>query len=141
MGQSPERIVSITFLAQAIMAVGLSQPNNSRARPSAPFKKDDDYQRIFSDKIDLAVYLWAAKTQKSVDAFLRSDEAHVTASERTNFRFHLAMLAAAKLFGGQVYAPGQLSNIAGEDRQVSQADMAGALAELRSYLFRIFDGD
>jgi hypothetical protein len=48
LGKSPERIVSIPLLAQAVMAMGLSQPHNSRARPSSLLKRDDDYSKIFT---------------------------------------------------------------------------------------------
>jgi hypothetical protein len=61
-GKSPERIVSIPLLAQAVMAMGLGRPDDSRGRPSSLLKKDDEYALIFSDSVPLEVYLWAAKT-------------------------------------------------------------------------------
>lgn len=70
-GKNVERIVSIAYLAQSVMAIGLSQPHNSRARPSTLIRKNEDYQTIFSEGIDLSTYLWLARTQKSVDAYLK----------------------------------------------------------------------
>lgn len=58
------RIVGIPLLAQAVMAMGLSEPDNSRARPSSLLKRDADYKRIFNENVPLAVYLWLAQTQR-----------------------------------------------------------------------------
>lgn len=98
-GKSAERIVSIPLLAQAAMAMGLSRPDNSRARPSSLLKRDDDYRKIFSKEVPVEVYLWLAESQKAVDAFLSSAEVGSPAAERNNLKFHLAMVAATKLVG------------------------------------------
>jgi len=131
-GKSPRRIVGIPLLAQSIMAMGLSSPDNSRARPSSLLKRDEDYAKIFSPGIPLQVYLWVAEAQRAVDDFLLSAEAGTTAPERTNLRFHLSMLAAAKLAGGRVYAPAQLGTLAANGRAISDADLPTCLAELKS---------
>ena len=130
-GKSPERIVSIPLLAQAVMAMGLSRPDNSRARPSSLLKRDEDYDKIFSASVALPIYLWLAMSQKGVDAFLLSEDAGATTQERTNLRFHLAMVAAAKLLGDRVHAPVQLDQLATTDRSITEADLALCLGELR----------
>jgi hypothetical protein len=132
-GKSPERIVSISLLAQAIMAMGLSRPDDSRARPSSLLKRDEDYRKIFSDSIGLEIYLWVAKAQRQVDAFLKSLGAALSATERTNLRFHLSMVASARLLGGRVYAPAQLATIAKDDRDIAQADLPACLKSLQGY--------
>lgn len=131
-GKSPERIVSIPLLAQAAMAMGLSQAHNSRARPSSLLKNDDDYTKIFSNKIPLPIYLWLAEAQKDVDVFPMSSSAATTAPERTNLRFHLSMLATSRLLGGRVYAPAQLLPLA-EGRKIAEADLPQCLAELQRW--------
>jgi hypothetical protein len=130
-GKSPERIVSIPLLAQAVMAMGLCRPDNSRARPSSLLKRDEDYEKIFSASVPLPVYLWLAKSQKAVDAFLLSEDAGATTQERTNLRFHLAMVAATRLLGARVHAPVQLGQLASTDRAITDADLALCLGELR----------
>lgn len=130
-GKSPERIVSIPLLAQAVMAMGLSRPDNSRARPSTLLKRDEDYDKIFSASVALPIYLWLAMSQKGVDAFLLSEDAGATTQERTNLRFHLAMVAAAKLLGARVHAPVQLGQLATTDSSITEADLALCLGELR----------
>ena len=66
LGKNPERIIGIPLLAQAVMAMGLSRPDNSRARPSSLLKRDDDYRKIFSPQLPLQVYLWLAKVKKTL---------------------------------------------------------------------------
>jgi hypothetical protein len=132
-GKSPERVVSIPLLAQATMAMGLSQAHNSRARPSSLLKKDEDYHKIFSNKTPLDVYLWLAEAQKDVDAYLISPSAATTPPERTNLRFHMSMLAAARLLGARVYAPEQLLPLAQGGRRISEADLPKSLADLRQW--------
>lgn len=133
LGKSPEQIVSISLLAQAIMALGLGRPDDSRARPSSLLKRDDDYATIFNSEIPLSVYLWAAMAQKEVDSFLLSPEADAIPPERTNLRFHLSTLAVAKLIGTRVYSPTQLEPLAGAGTSISDADLPACLSELRRH--------
>lgn len=137
-GKTPERIVSIPLMAQAVMAMGMSRPDNSRARPSSLLKRDEDYEKIFSARIPLGVYLWLAQSQKAVDAFLLSEEAGATAQERTNLRFHLAMVAAAKLVGGRTHSPAQLRGVAETENPIANADLVACLAVVRGS-FRDFE--
>lgn len=132
LGKNPERIIGIPLLAQAVMAMGLSRPDNSRARPSSLLKRDDDYRKIFSPELPLQVYLWLAVVQKEVDSFLLTATPATTAPERTNLRFHLSMLAVAKLFGGKVYAPAQVNALAAEGKSIMDADLPKCLSALRS---------
>lgn len=133
-GKPLYRIVSIPFLAQAVMAIGLSRPDDARARPSSLLKSDTDYVNIFSDQTPLPVYLWAAKRQKNIDTFLQVPDVNASALERTNFRFHLAMLATAKLVGGRVYDPTQLARFTQEDLDFSKVDLEACLILLRELL-------
>jgi hypothetical protein len=130
-GKSAERIVGIPLLAQAVMAMGLSRPDDSRARPSSLLKRDDDYKKIFSSRVPLGVYLWLAQSQKAVDAFLLSETAGVTTQERTNLRFHLSMIAAARLVGAQVHNPAQLKAVGVARIPIEQADLEACLRVLR----------
>lgn len=132
-GKPSERIVSIPMLAQAVMAIGMGRPDDSRARPSSLLKRDADYKKIFSDRLDLNVYLWLAKAQRDVDDFLLTEDAATSTQERTNLRFHLAMLAAKELHGARIYAPGQLKELAEAETSISRADLPARLRELREY--------
>jgi hypothetical protein len=133
-GKSVERIVSIPLLAQAVMAMGLSRPDDSRARPSSLLKRDEDYRKIFTRDIPLNVYLWMAQSQKAVDSFLLSEAAGTTPQERTNLRFHLSMIAAASLLGAQVHNPVQLQSIAAAGTPITEVDLKARLALLKESL-------
>lgn len=114
-GKSADRIISIPLLAQSVMAMGLGRPDYARARPSSLLKSDTDYRRVFSDKTELPVYLWLAKAQRQIDAFLQVAPDPISRSEHTNLRFHLAMLGAVDLVGRAFGKPEELNNAARED--------------------------
>ena len=138
-GKPMDRIIGIPLLAQTIMAVGLSRPDDSRARPSSLLKSDKNYQTMFSSDIPLHIYLWAAKAQKEVDGFLQTAEAGASTSERTNLRFHLAMLATAKLLGTRVESPKQLTELARKGRTLAEADLPACLVTLRETMQLLVD--
>jgi hypothetical protein len=139
LGRSPARIVSISHLAQAIMAIGLSEPSSARARPSSLLKRDQDYHRVFDPNLDYSIYLWVAKVQKAVDGFLRSDAAVATQSERTNMRFHVAMLVVANKVGGRAYHPSQLGVVVGTE--FTDKEMKEALDAVRDALSDFANGN
>ena len=45
-GKPRDKIVGIPYLAQAVMAIVLQQPDQARARPSSLLKNDEDYGRV-----------------------------------------------------------------------------------------------
>ncbi|MDQ0958629.1 hypothetical protein QFZ66_002507 [Streptomyces sp. B4I13] len=114
-GKPADRIVSIPLLAQSVMAMALGRPDYARARPSSLLKSDSDYRRVFSDKTELAVYLWLAKAQRQVDEFLQASSDPASRSLHTNLRFHLAMLGAVDLAGRTFNKPEVLNNVAREE--------------------------
>lgn len=105
-GKASDSIVSIPYLAQAIMAIGLSQPDDARARPSTLIKRESEYKRVFNPKLDLEIYHWIAVTQRAVDQYLRA--AKLTPTERTNLRFHVSMLVVARKLGKPSHEPREL---------------------------------
>lgn len=52
-----------------------------------------------------------AKLQRRADAFIASEAAEATISQRSNLRYYLSMLIVEKLHGGPIKAPSQLKNI------------------------------
>ena len=138
-GKPMERIIGIPLLAQTIMAVGLSRPDDSRARPSSLLKSDRGYETMFSSDIPLQIYLWAAKAQKEVDGFLQEPGTGVSTPERTNLRFHLAMLATTKLLGTRVRSPKQLTELATGGRTLAEADLPACLTTLRETMQKLID--
>lgn len=97
MGKPTDKIISIPYLAQSIMAILLKEPHIARGRPASIIKKDDDYKRVFNPSVDLHAYLNVAKTMKKIENFLRSRDGKFTVPEKTNFRFHVAMITTMRI--------------------------------------------
>lgn len=132
-GKEISKIVSIPFLGAALTAMGLARPDKSRGKPSSLLKNNDDYKQVFSPSISLEIYLWAAKVQRRVDAFIVSDEASSTIDQRSNLRFHLSMPVVDKLYGGPVRGPQQLRALASQDASLTDSEIAALFSDLKQW--------
>lgn len=95
-GKPVEKIVSISLMAQAVMAILLQRPDDARARPSSLLKKDDDYRAIFSNTLPLTMYRVCAQVIRRVDEFLKAD-VNLDPKDRTNIRFFVGMLVVVNV--------------------------------------------
>lgn len=133
MGKPTERILSIPMVAQSLLACGLAEPNNARARPSSLLKNNSDYERIFTDKIPLHVYLWAAKTQKWADANLTGALVGASTHQKTNLRFYTTMLLAWRAVGNPVSSPLQLVTLSSRDHTFTLRQLKQAYVRVESH--------
>ena len=92
-GMPPDRIVSISYVAQAVMAVVLARPNDARARPSTVLKDDEDYVQVFSPYYPLGTYLASTRILMLTERFLRAHYG-LSRNETNNLKYHSAMYAA-----------------------------------------------
>ncbi len=127
------KIVGIPFLGAAVTAMGLARPDKSRGKPSSLLKNDDDYKQVFSPSIDLEIYLWAAKMQRRVDAFIVSDAANTTIEQRSNLKFHLSMLIVDQLNNGPIKRPQQLRSLALRDASLTDEEMEAIFDKLKQW--------
>lgn len=115
-GKQLDRIISIPYLAQSVIAIVFHEPDIARSRPSSILKKDNDYKRVFSQKISLEVYLFCAKTMKNLEGSIRSlisnKESNIFINENWNhaspiriLMFHLGMLLVVKKLQKRDYKP------------------------------------
>jgi AIPR protein len=88
-GISTQKIVTIGFMAQAVAAIVLQQPDNARTRPTTV--ADKNYVSLFSVKYPLEMYQKCALIIKRVDAFL--EELNLPRGEQLNLLFYVAMYA------------------------------------------------
>jgi hypothetical protein len=88
-GVSAAKIITIGYLAQAVAAIVLQQPDNARARPTTVAEKN--YNALFSEKYPLALYPKCAQIMKRVDSFL--DEQALVRGTKLNLVFYLGMYA------------------------------------------------
>lgn len=110
-GKPTDKIISIPYLAQSITAILLKEPHIARGRPASIIKKDDDCKRVFNPSADLNAYLNVAKMMKKIDNFLRSKDRKFTVPEKTNFRFHVAMIIAMHVSKKKDYQIKDLINL------------------------------
>jgi len=132
-GKEISKIVGIPFLGAAVTAMGLGRPDKSRGKPASLLKNDDDYKQVFSSSIDLEIYLWAARLQRRVDAFIVSDTAGATIEQRSNLKFHLSMLIAEKLNGSPVKRPQQLRPLASRDASLTDDELEALFDKLKQW--------
>jgi hypothetical protein len=88
-GISTRKIVTIGFMAQAVTAIVLQQPDNARARPTTVAEKN--YNALFSEKYPLAMYQKCAEIIKRSDSFLEQQD--VKQSLKLNLLFYVAFYA------------------------------------------------
>ena len=96
-GKPRDKIVGIPYLAQAVMAIVLQQPDQARARPSSLLKNDEDYGRVFNSSYDIELYYVCAEAMRRVESLLKSPSFNVPTEDRNNLRFYVAMCAVSGL--------------------------------------------
>lgn len=112
-GRPRKTIVSIPYLAQAVMAIALGEPGSARARPSTLLKRDSDYARVFSRSTPLPLYLFCVQLLKAVEDVLRSPRFGLAARDINNVKFHVGLLTARQMVDGKRLAPERLAALAG----------------------------
>ncbi len=114
-GKPADKIISIPYLAQSVMAIVLRQPDNARARPSSLIKREDAYRSVFNESLGLSIYLFCARTMKKVDAFIKSEATEYIMRDKSDIKFHTAMLLVAHLLANKNYIPSDLESLVGLD--------------------------
>ncbi|MFF0635948.1 AIPR family protein [Nocardia sp. NPDC004151] len=108
-GKAADRIIGIPALGQAVMAIGLSRPDDARARPTTLLNNAKDYADLFNEQIALDVYLWAAAVQRRVDTLMLAGADRFV---RANLRFHVSCFIVTRTFGRRIFSPKQLATLA-----------------------------
>lgn len=100
-GMPVAKIISIPYMAQAMMSITLLKPDSARARPSTLINSDVEYRKIFSLAYPIDVYLKAVQIMKTVESFLKPEicEKHIERKTITNIKFYMAMVVSLKLVG------------------------------------------
>nr|WP_235918145.1 AIPR family protein [Paenibacillus lutrae] len=102
-GKSPDKIISIPFLAQSIISIIHREPDFARARPSSLLKKESDYQKVFNKKTPLPVYLFCGKLMMEIQSLLRNDYGDKVNALKLNFKFHIAFIYVAIVIKNSKY--------------------------------------
>ena len=98
-GESALKIISISYMAQAMMAIIMLRPDTARARPSTLLNSDVEYKKIFSLDKRIDIYLKTIQIMKTVESFLKSENCSLTLERKviTNIKFYVAMVVAIKM--------------------------------------------
>lgn len=92
-GKPRSQIVGIQYMAQAVMAIVLRQPDTARARPSTLIKSDDNYKLVFNDSYPIHLYYVCVRVMRTIEQHLKSPMLDVPQEHRNNLRFYVAMHA------------------------------------------------
>lgn len=87
MGKPAARRVSISELAQAMLALLRVEPDVARARPSTALQSD--YEKLFVPGMNLEVYLFALELMRDMERFLKTPRGEASSIDSSNARFHL----------------------------------------------------
>lgn len=118
LGMPVAKIISISSLAQAMMAITLLKPDSARARPSTLINSDLEYKKIFSLDIPIDIYLKVIQIIKSVENFLKPEICGIDLERKTitNIKYYMAMMVGIQLANEKkdavMAALAQLPNIA-----------------------------
>ena len=103
------KIVSINYVGQCMIAMGLSQPDTARARPNSFLGKEEQYETVFDDTLDLELFYVVTALQKRVESAIRSNPDHK--DHYTNIRFHVSSFLCTYLAKTRLANPADLGPI------------------------------
>jgi len=127
MGKPPSRIIGINYLAQAVSAMALQEPDASRGQVSMLVKDDRTYRRIFADAHPAELFHFCASTMKAVDRYAgQSDE--WPDEVRKKLRYHAATLLVARQLPKPQSTPIDLTSIFAWTP--SDPDLRGAFSQV-----------
>lgn len=132
-GKDASRIVNIPTLGAAMTAMGLFRPDLARGKPSSLLKSNDDYLKVFNSSIELEVYYWVARMQREVDTFIASEDAQASIQQKSNLKFHLAMLVVDRLNEGPIRSLRQLNRLATGDAEISRTEIRNIFEKLKAW--------
>lgn len=112
-GMPVSKIISIPYMAQAMMAITLLKPDSARARPSTLINSDTEYRKIFSLDLPIDIYLKTVQIMKAVENFLKPENCGQELERKTitNIKYYVAMIVSIKYVGGKEDIGKELSAI------------------------------
>lgn len=102
-GMPVAKIISISYMAQTMMATNLLKPDSARARPSTLINSDTEYRKIFSLDYPIDIYLKVIQIMKTVEVYLKPENCGIELERKTitNIEFYVAMMVSIGLAGSK----------------------------------------
>lgn len=103
LGFPAAKIVSIPYMAQAMMSITLLKPDSARARPSTLINSNTEYDKIFSLDMPIDVYLKVVQILKTVENYLKPDKCGKQLERKavTNIKFYVGMMVGIGIVNGK----------------------------------------
>ena len=131
LGKKRSEIISVSYLAQSLIAVLLQKPNYSRARPSTLLTNNDYYNFLYKGEIDLIVYykiiIWANRIKN----YLRQCGLYNT-SQQGDLLFYVLYYSFARKNNSHKISPNDVQSIDAE------ALSDGDIAEYCDHIYEIY---
>lgn len=107
------KIISISYMAQTMMAIIMLKPDSARARPSTLINSDVEYKKIFSLDKPIDIYLKAIQIMKATETYLKPENCAIQLERKTitNIKFYVAMIASIKIAGSSQEVEKKLSEL------------------------------
>jgi hypothetical protein len=105
-----DQIVSITALAQAVIAILLQRPDDARARPGSLLKRADTYRQIFEKNHNRDVFVSSILIDRQVLNFLEK-QTGFTKDVRRDIRYYVATWASCVLANKGVPSAADIAGI------------------------------
>lgn len=98
-GMPVAKIISISYMAQSMMATTLLKPDSARARPSTLINSDPEYRKIFSLDFPIDIYLKVIQIMKAVEIYLKPEHCKLELERKTvtNIKYYVAMMVSISL--------------------------------------------
>jgi hypothetical protein len=96
-GKPWDKIISIAYLGQAIMAIVLQEPDYARARPSSLLKDDCDYSRVFNSNYPIDLYLKCILILKLVEDTLKNSTYNFSTTQIGDIKFHVTLYLVCRI--------------------------------------------
>lgn len=128
-GKPALKIFGIQATAQAIEAIIFSNPHITRSKPTSLIKDDLTYNRIFSQSYNYKIYLIAnLLVQKTAEYFRNFGDIN-SKTVLSNFKLHLARVAASFILGKASVTKDELAAIDLNNFLQTNFDDSAALVE------------
>ena len=95
-GRPAAKIVAVTEVLQAVVAMLLQRPDDARARPGNYVTDDARYEMVFGQDHPLVMYVKLTQIMRRVESVLIEDE-ELAYGDRRNIRFYVAACVVCEL--------------------------------------------
>ncbi|MDA3627389.1 AIPR family protein [Saccharopolyspora sp. WRP15-2] len=133
-GKDPGRIVSISYLGQAMYALAYGRPEVARGKPNSLLAEDARYKQSFDPGADLEVFYWAASVLRAVDSHLRSATSQVRYPERRYLSPFIAYATAVMALQKIPHHWTDLLALAREQKKFSDTELESAASSVKKCL-------